>query len=82
MYRSLVAVLLLSGVAGGTQEKPPVIQAMVHATPEKVSKASQECPVVARSAFRMSAHTPMPQADRMIIATTILIRLLIVNSPA
>ena len=42
MYRLLVAmaVLLLSGMIGGAQEKGPVVQNVVHATPEKINKAA------------------------------------------
>ena len=41
MYRSLVAIAaaLLSGVIGGAQEKPPVVQAVIQAGPEKIKKA-------------------------------------------
>jgi len=31
---------LLSGVVGGANEKPPVVQDMIHATPEKIKKAA------------------------------------------
>src|SRR6267154_1527540 len=42
MRRSLVALsaVLLSGVIGGANEKPPVIQEVIHATPEKIKKAA------------------------------------------
>ena len=42
MRRSLVAMaaVLLSCVIGGAKEKPPVIQEIIHATPEKIKKAA------------------------------------------
>ncbi len=42
MRRSLVsmAAVLLSGVIGGANEKPPVVQDVIHATPEKIKKAA------------------------------------------
>ena len=42
MRRSLVsmAAVLLSGVIGGGNEKPPVVQDVIHATPEKIKKAA------------------------------------------
>ena len=42
MRRSLVATaaVLLSGVVGGTQERPPVVQAVMQAAPEKIKKAA------------------------------------------
>ena len=42
MRRSLIAMaaVLLSGVIGGANEKPPVVQDVIHATPEKIKKAA------------------------------------------
>jgi hypothetical protein len=42
MRRSLVgmAAVLLSAVIGAAREKPPVIQEVIHATPEKIKKAA------------------------------------------
>src|SRR6266850_5940985 len=42
MRRSLVAMaaVLLSCVIGGANEKPPVVQDLIHATPEKIKKAA------------------------------------------
>ena len=42
MRRSLVAMaaVLLSGVIGGANEKPPVVQEVIHATPDKIKKAT------------------------------------------
>ena len=43
MHRSLMAMaaaVLLSGVIGGANEKPPVVQDMIHATPGKIKKAA------------------------------------------
>src|SRR6267378_1469536 len=42
MRRSLAAMaaVLLSGVIGGADEKPPVVQEVIHATPEKIRKAT------------------------------------------
>jgi len=42
MHRSLIATaaVLLSGVIGGANEKPPVVQDVIHATPGKIKKAA------------------------------------------
>jgi hypothetical protein len=42
MRRSLVgmAAVLLSSVIGAANEKPPVVQEVIHATPEKIKKAA------------------------------------------
>ena len=42
MHRSLMAMaaVLLSGVIGGANEKPPVVQDVIHATPEKIKKSA------------------------------------------
>jgi hypothetical protein len=42
MRRSLIAMaaVLLSGVIGGANQTPPVVQPVIHATPEKVKKAA------------------------------------------
>jgi hypothetical protein len=42
MHRSLVALaaVLLSGVICGAQEKPPVVQAVIQAGPEKIKKVA------------------------------------------
>jgi len=42
MRRPLVALaaLLLSGVIGGAQGRPPVVQAVIQAAPEKIKKAA------------------------------------------
>ena len=42
MRRSLVAMaaVLLSCVIGGANEKPPVVQDLIHATPAKIKKAA------------------------------------------
>jgi hypothetical protein len=42
MSRSLVALaaVLLSCAIGGANEKPPVVQDVIHATPEKIKKAA------------------------------------------
>ncbi len=42
MHRSLMATaaVLLSGVIGGANEKPPVVQDVIHATPAKIKKAA------------------------------------------
>ena len=42
MRRSLMAMaaVLLSGVIGGANEKPPVVQDVIHATPGKIKKAA------------------------------------------
>jgi len=34
------AAVLLSGVIGGANEKPPVVQDLIHATPERIKKAA------------------------------------------
>ncbi len=42
MHRSLMAMaaVLLSCVIGGTNERPPVVQDMIHATPGKIRKVA------------------------------------------
>ena len=42
MHRSLMATaaVLIFGVIGGANEKPPVVQDVIHATPEKIKKAA------------------------------------------
>ena len=42
MRRSLIgmAAVLFSGVIGAANEKPPVVQDVIHATPEKIKKAA------------------------------------------
>jgi hypothetical protein len=42
MRRALAAMsaMLLSGVIGGANEKPPVVQEVIHATPEKIRKVA------------------------------------------
>lgn len=42
MHKPLMAmtVVLLSGVIGAANEKPPVVQEVIHATPEKIKKAA------------------------------------------
>src|SRR5436309_2380720 len=42
MRRPLIAtvVVLLSGIIGGANEKRPIVQEVIHATPEKIKKAA------------------------------------------
>jgi len=42
MHRPLIAMaaVLLSGVIGAANEKPPVVQEVIHATPENIKKAA------------------------------------------
>jgi hypothetical protein len=67
MCRSLVvmAVLLLSGLIGGAQEKPPVVHMLVHATPEKINKAalaefvSRGCSIDSDTALQPKVSQPL-----------------------
>ncbi len=57
MHRSLIAMatVLLSCVIGGANEKPPVVQEIIHATPEKIKKAALS--MLVRDGYTVAYHT-------------------------